>query len=179
MWNFPWEAKQQIKFFVPSGACNDTFLAYWDKNASVIPLVDLTPHDPRQVVTVQVNGKEMTALIDSGAPTSMITLSAAARAGVTPKSAGVAEMKSSGEPVKHHGQAWIAQFESFSIGGETIKNPKIGIADLWGAPPSDGGKVRQAIEATSAACAPPPPGMGSTGFLANCQMEMCSRLRAA
>jgi predicted aspartyl protease len=130
-------AARQIKFFVPSAECSNAFLAYWDENASTVPLVDLSPQDPRQVVTVEVNGKKMTALIDSGSPTSMINLEAAARVGITPQSAGVAELADKNGVGKQHGKAWLASFESFSIGGETIKNPKIGIADLWGPVPPD------------------------------------------
>ncbi len=130
-------ATGQVKFFVPSSECRSSFLAYWDDNAGSVPLGDLSSHDPREVVTVTVNGKELVALIDSGAPMSMIDLEAAARVGITPQSPGVTEVSTDFAARKHKGKAWVAPFASFSIGGETINNPKIGIADLWGPKPKD------------------------------------------
>ena len=124
-------ATSEIKFLVPTG-CDNAFLAYWDDNASTVPLTALSQNDPRQLVTVEVNGHEMVALIDSGAPTSLIDLAAAERVGVTPKSAGVTELTNGDGIRPRHGKTWLASFSSFAIGGETIKNPAIGITDLWG-----------------------------------------------
>ena len=121
----------QMKIFVPSG-CDNSFLAYWDHEALTAPLVDLSTSDPRQILTVRVNGKEMTALIDSGTPTSIISLEAAARAGITPESPGVAEMSTGFTAGKQSGKVWLAKFRTFSIGDEIIQNPEIAISDVWG-----------------------------------------------
>jgi predicted aspartyl protease len=149
---------QQVRFFEPSAECRDAFLAYWDDNALTAPLVDLSPQDPRQVVTVTINGKEMTALIDSGVPTSVITLEAAAKVGITPQSAGVNELTSSNGFEKQQGKTWLASFQSFTIGGETIKNPRIGIADLWGTQPLEPG-FRSVLRATTSCTQSPGNGM--------------------
>ena len=125
-------ASKEIKVFVPSDCSND-FLAYWDDHAFVVPVTDLSAADPRQIVTVYVNGHEMTALIDSGAPHSIINLEAAAHLGITPKSPGVTEWKQADKLGKvQQGGAWLAHIDSFTIGDEAIKNTKIAIADLWG-----------------------------------------------
>ena len=126
-------ATGQMKIFVPSG-CDHAFLAYWDDAALTAPLVDLSTSDPRQIVTVRVNGHEMTALIDSGTPTSIISLQAAARAGVTPESPGATEMPSTYAPDKQNGKVWRAHFKTFGIGTEIIQNPEIAISDVWGEP---------------------------------------------
>jgi hypothetical protein len=126
-------ADGQMKIFVPSG-CDNAFLAYWDKDASSVPLVDLSTSDPRQILTVRVNGKEMTAMIDSGSPISIVNIDAAARAGITPTSAGVSELQSGFVPYKQNGKVWKANFSTFSIGNEVIQHPSIAIADLWGSP---------------------------------------------
>jgi predicted aspartyl protease len=123
----------QMKIFAPSG-CENTFLAYWDDAALTVPLVDLSTSDPRQIVTVRVNGHEMTALIDSGAPTSIIDLQAAARAGVSPDTPGVTEMSSETAPGKQSGKIWRAHFRTFSLGSEVIQNPEIAISAVWGDP---------------------------------------------
>lgn len=124
-------ANKEIKVFVPSDCSND-FLAYWDDHAFVVPVTDLSPSDPRQVVTVRINGHDMIALIDSGAPHSIINLDAAARLGITPKTPGVTEWKHADKLGKVQGKTWLAKIDSFSLGDEAIKNTKIGIADLWG-----------------------------------------------
>ena len=126
-------ATGQMKIFVPSG-CDNAFLAYWDAAALTTPLVDLSTSDPRQIVTVRVNGREMTALIDSGTPTSIISLQAAERAGVTPGAPGVTEMSSAFAPDKQNGKVWRAHFKTFGIGTEVIQDPEIAISDVWGEP---------------------------------------------
>lgn len=133
-------ANRQIKFFEPN-ACDQSFLAYWDENAASTPMHAIAPDDLRQVVTVQINGKEVSALIDSGASTSIIDLAAAARAGITTQSPGVAVLGSGGGVGKHRSQIWQAQFQSFAIGEEIISNPKICIMDLYGAARSDSNHV--------------------------------------
>jgi predicted aspartyl protease len=124
-------ARREIKFFEADN-CDDAFLAYWEDNASEIPLTEMAPDDHRQLMSVMINGQKMRAIIDSGAPMSIINLAAAARAGVTPQSPGVIEMGGGGGIGKHQVKDWLAPFESFTIGGETIKHPKIRIKDLYG-----------------------------------------------
>ena len=125
-------AEGEARFFHPVG-CEDAFLAYWDRNASVVPLVAASRTDTRAVVTVSVNGQKVRAMISTGSPRTVLALSAAARAGVRPGSAGVVHMGSSGGIGKHPVEMWAATFESFTIGGETIGNARIAIMDIWGA----------------------------------------------
>jgi hypothetical protein len=124
-----WFANRQIKFFEPDG-CNDTFLAYWDDNAAYVAMRKMWHRDHRAIVQVEVNGQPLRAAIDSSRPISAIDLNAAARLGVTPETPGVVESKTHDtvgqKAVKH----WVAPFDSFSIGPETIHNPKIHITDL-------------------------------------------------
>jgi predicted aspartyl protease len=122
-------ADRQIKFFNPV-ACDTGFLAYWDNNASTVPLETMSATDFRPVVTVEVNGQKLRALIDTAAPMSIINLAAAARAGITPQSNGVKPLTQPGSAGKHAASAWVAPFASFTIGGEAIKNVNIPIMDL-------------------------------------------------
>jgi predicted aspartyl protease len=119
-------ATHELKFFEPTG-CDDAFLAYWDDNASTVLVEEMSQWDHRQVVTVEINGKTMRALIDSGTPTSVIDLAAAAKAGVTPQSPGVTEIGNG----TSQAMQWLALFENFSIGGETTKNSKIRIENMY------------------------------------------------
>ncbi len=119
----------QLKFFNPVD-CSNSHIAYWDKSAVKLPLTTLSPVDHRPIVTVDVDGQSLRAMIDTGAPVSVMSLAAAARAGVTPKSAGVMPMK--GSAAGGHATTWVAPFRKFSIGDEEIKNLKMPILDLKG-----------------------------------------------
>jgi len=108
--------------------CDGVSLAYWAPGAaSEVPI----KVDHHLLVTVEINGKRMTAALDSGAGRSFVTSAEAARAGVTPESSGVI----AGGCVLGFGRkgvdSWIGQFETFVIGNEVIRNPKIHFADLW------------------------------------------------
>jgi len=123
-------AEKKMNLFFPTG-CADAFLGYWDQNASSIPLGEMSPGDPRRIVTVEVNGQKFRALIDTGATTTVINLAAAARVGVTAKSPGVTKI-SMGGIGQHEVESWVATFDSFTIGDESIKNSRIAVTDLWG-----------------------------------------------
>lgn len=119
-------AAHQLKFFNPVG-CDKSFIAYWDNNAAMVPLSPLSANDRRPLVSVEVDGQLLRALIDTGAPMSIMNLSAAERAGVTPKSPGVTPISAaSGSRTA----SWIAPFHKFSIGSEEVKNVKLPILDL-------------------------------------------------
>ncbi len=119
----------QLKFFNPVG-CSDSHIAYWDKDAVKLPLATLSAIDHRPLVTVTVDGQPLHALIDTGTPISVMSLAAAARAGVTPKSPGVTPMK--GATPKARVTTWFAPFHRFAIGEEEVKNVKMPILDLKG-----------------------------------------------
>lgn len=121
-----------VKFFYPVG-CNDAFLAYWDKNASVIAMESSSSNNRSPVVIVELNGQKIRAVIDTGAEKSIVGLGAAARAGVTPQSPNVIKAQPNYGVGESRVESWIAPFDSFVIGGESIKNTKIQIADLFGA----------------------------------------------
>ncbi len=108
--------------------CDGVSLAYWAPGAASEVPVDVRGH---LLVTVEINGKRITAALDSGSDRSFVTSAEAARAGVTPESPGVI----AGGCVLGFGRkgvdSWIGQFETFVIGNEVIRNPKIHFADLW------------------------------------------------
>lgn len=80
---------------------------------------------------VQLNGKTIDAYLDTGANTSVVTLAAAARAGVTPSSPKVQKMGYARGVGAFDTTEWIATFDSFAIGEETIHNAKIHMADMF------------------------------------------------
>lgn len=123
-------ASGKIIFFRPKN-CQDTFLGYWDGNAFLADLESPKNELHRSpVVAVELNGQKLRAMIDTGAPSSIVSLEAAKRVGITPESPGVTAGGKMGGIGSNRTETWIAKFDSFSLGDETVKNPRIPIGDL-------------------------------------------------
>jgi len=106
--------------------CRDSALAYWDRSAPMVPMED----DYKIVIPVQVNGRDAYALIDSGASSSVVHLSFAAKVGVTPGSPGAAPAGCAGGLGAGLVREWTAWFDTVSIGGEVIRDARLRIADF-------------------------------------------------
>ena len=112
--------------------CDGVSLAYWSANgAGQVEIEEVDGNHPQIVLTVQINGQPLRALLDSGASTSTLATSDAARLGVTPQTPGVVARGPGGGLGAKKFDSWIGPFESFTIGDETIKNPQIRFGDLW------------------------------------------------
>src|SRR5579884_3636230 len=102
-------------------------LAYWasDYPVTIIPLEARSARQTHTIGTVTLNGVKLRAIFDTGAATTVLTLAAARRAGVTPNSPGVVPGGISiglGTRTLH---TWVGSFARLEIGGESIPNPKI------------------------------------------------------
>ena len=80
--------------------------------------------------TVAVNGRPMLALLDTGATASALSMSEAARLGVTTKTPGAATAGCSVGIGRKPVDYWSGPFESFAIGNEVIRNPTLRFADV-------------------------------------------------
>jgi predicted aspartyl protease len=109
--------------------CEGMSLAYWATEAAgEVPIES----GSRIWLTVEINGKPVRAALDSGASASVLSKADAARLGVTPASPGtVAGSCLTDGDSKRTLESWIGQFESFAIGNERIRNPRIRFADLY------------------------------------------------
>jgi len=108
--------------------CEGVSLAYWaTEPAGEVPI------EPGSSIrlTVSINGKPVRAQLDSGAGYSILSKPDAARLGVTPESSGVVAGGCVTGEGKRQIESWVGQFESFAIGNERIRNPRIRFADLW------------------------------------------------
>jgi predicted aspartyl protease len=121
-------AEKQLRFFRATG-CEDTFLAYWDKDAMEIPFGGTASGTSNPRFMVELNGVKLEALIDTGASLSVVSREAAARAGVMVGAAGVAPAGKVAGIGAATVDSWNAAFETFTIGEETIKNAAITILD--------------------------------------------------
>jgi predicted aspartyl protease len=107
--------------------CKIEQLAYWatDYPVTIIPLEPRSSRQSHTIGTVTLNGVKLRAIFDTGAASSVLTLSAAKKAGVTPNSPGVVAGGTSIGLGSRSLRTWVASFNRLDIGGESIPNPKI------------------------------------------------------
>jgi tetratricopeptide (TPR) repeat protein/predicted aspartyl protease len=113
--------------------CGKTALAYWvgkSQGYSVMDIQTTTPQKPFTQSSAYVNGREIRVLFDSGAATSVLSLKAAARVGITPDSPGVVYAGHASGIGKNTMPSYIAPFSSFKIGQEEVRNTRLRIADI-------------------------------------------------
>jgi tetratricopeptide (TPR) repeat protein/predicted aspartyl protease len=112
--------------------CDGTMLAYWAKNMSVadIAFERRTPAQPHLIGEARLNGKKIRVMFDTGASSSVLTLRAASRVGITPEDEDVAAAGIGRGIGKKTNENWIARFDTLDLGGELIKNARLHMADI-------------------------------------------------
>ncbi|MEW7848279.1 aspartyl protease family protein [Massilia aurea] len=121
-------ATKELRFFRPEG-CGSTWLAYWDRNASVIPFRGHDELTPNPHFFVHVNGQRLSAMIDSGASVTTITRHAARRAGIDldgPRATRVANAHGVG---RQSVASWIVTADTFKVGDATVHHPEFDVLD--------------------------------------------------
>ncbi|GAA0325119.1 hypothetical protein GCM10009087_39300 [Sphingomonas oligophenolica] len=124
-------ANAAIRLLKPHN-CPHTILAYWAADKPISQLDIETPSEARYHTagTVLLNGVKIRAVFDTGAPVSMLTSAAAARAGVKPDSPGVTSAGFSSGLGRHTARTWIGPFQSLKIGDEEIRKIHLRFGDL-------------------------------------------------
>ena len=124
-------ANNAVRLFSSEG-CRGKSLAYWTWASGVAAgAVPIWVTDGGQLsVEVGVNDATVRAVVDSGASTSLVDASVAARVGVTTASPGTKPGTCGRGAGRKLLETWVGQFESFTIGGEKISNPKLYFADM-------------------------------------------------
>lgn len=112
--------------------CDRTSLAYWVKDGGY-EVADTrpsrNPFDRRTYLDVTINGTKVLAVLDSGAPATLITRNAAERAGIDFNGPGVREGGGSIGIGARSVKTWIAHIDSFSVGSETIQHSQMEVID--------------------------------------------------
>ncbi len=111
--------------------CEPDQTPYWAQTFSMATLEGWDPRHPQIRSIVLVNGKRVSAIFDTGAPTSAITRDASIRAGVTPWDQGASPARQIHGMGEHAEQSWLGQFKSFAIGDEQLANVPLQISDLF------------------------------------------------
>jgi tetratricopeptide (TPR) repeat protein len=114
--------------------CKAVALAYWAKaNPQSISVIDIQPasrEEPHTAGVAYLNGNKIRVMFDTGAATSLLTLDAAKRAGITPDNDGVVAAGSTSGIGPRTIKTWIAPFQSFRIGDEEVRNTRLRIGEL-------------------------------------------------
>src|SRR5262249_4297686 len=112
--------------------CRKSPLAYWATSEpfSVMDIDWATPAVPFTAGIALLNGVKIHVLLDTGAATSVLSLRAAARAGIKPDDPRAVASGFSWGTGRRLVKTWVAPFDSFKIGNEEIRHTKLRIGDL-------------------------------------------------
>ena len=132
---------KQITFFDGSD-CDNAELGYWAEDVPWVPMFAKSAVDLCVYITVQVNGTPVRALVDSGAPSSVLDAPVARSLGFDPDDPAL-RIGSFGGIGKQMNAISVVTLDSVAIGTEIVRRPRIQVADLWGA-------AHQEIHATQA-----------------------------
>lgn len=114
--------------------CRNATKAYWTtgNNFSLLRIDERSQSNPHTTATVKVNGTSFQATFDTGAPSTTLSLRAAARLGIKPDSPGVRQAGYSGGLGRSIVQVWSVPVSTIDIGDEEIHNARITMQDLGG-----------------------------------------------
>jgi tetratricopeptide (TPR) repeat protein/predicted aspartyl protease len=113
--------------------CRNAMLAYWLKPEQSYSMMNIqwgTLREPHTKGSAFVNGAEIEVMFDTGASTSLLSMRAAARAGLKPGDPGVVSAGYSYGLGRESIASWIGPFASFKIGDEEIRNTRLRFADI-------------------------------------------------
>jgi len=120
---------KRLRLFQPRN-CDTEPLYLWDEATGMVPFVAGDDYEsPNPHFTVTINGKPVDAVIDTGAPFSILKLRAARRIGIDVDGPDVKRAGSMGGVGTESVRVWKARVKSFAIGGETISDAELGIND--------------------------------------------------
>jgi tetratricopeptide (TPR) repeat protein len=130
-----------VRLMVPRD-CGGALLAYWVRPGEAYSVVDMPHQDAMAsyekkaqrfrepiIGVAYVNGVPISAIFDTGAQTSFLTVKAAARAGIKLDSPGVVQAGFGSGIGRSQVRAYIAPVSSFKIGDEEIRNTRLRLVD--------------------------------------------------
>lgn len=126
-------SKGVIRLVKPVGCPKQAMMAYWTRPGDAYSRMDIawaSAQSPHTTGTAYLNGAKIRVLFDTGAQTSLLSLRAAARAGVKTDTPGVESAGFTRGVGQKPVQTWVAPFDSFKIGDEEVKHTKLRIGEL-------------------------------------------------
>jgi tetratricopeptide (TPR) repeat protein/predicted aspartyl protease len=123
-------AHGRVRLSFPKGDCDKTNFAHWAGEAPVV-VVPLDLEDGRRDteirINVRINGKETLALLDTGAPRTALTLSAARSVGIEERD--LTPHGRSGGAGEGRVNTWTGRVGLFEVGGEKIADNVLEVDD--------------------------------------------------
>jgi tetratricopeptide (TPR) repeat protein/predicted aspartyl protease len=121
-----------IRLMRAAGCSRNDDFAYWagQQPESSLPIEPRDEMHPHTIGTIYVNGVKIRAMFDTGAATSLLSLQAARRLGLTPSTTGVVSSGVTRGIGRSMVRAWLAPVQSVAIGTEQIQNIKLMMADM-------------------------------------------------
>jgi predicted aspartyl protease len=110
--------------------CSGDQVVYWKQPYSLLPIASRVRS--HLLAHVLLNGVQVLAALDTGASATTVTRQAARRVGVRLESHDVAYAGPAHGLGPKAVETYVAVFPTLNIADETIKNAKLGIADLFG-----------------------------------------------
>ncbi|MFZ0549637.1 MAG: aspartyl protease family protein [Steroidobacteraceae bacterium] len=133
IWDEEFDLANGVMRLVEPQHCGGKILAYWavKQAVSVVDIQPTTKADTELIGSASVNGHTIRVLFDTGSDTSLLSLEAAKRIGITPASPGVVAAGSSeGIGQQQLVQTWIAPIADFEIGNEKIQHTHVAIGNI-------------------------------------------------
>jgi predicted aspartyl protease len=124
------------RFYRPKD-CDATPLMLWKEATVVLPFARSASRSPNPHFTVLVNGKELDAMIDTGAHHTTLTLDGAKRAGIDVNAPGARRAGEVAGIGSEHAPHWIVPVKRIALGDETITDATLGVIDARGADAAD------------------------------------------
>ncbi len=121
---------------VNSGNCPDRVLADWAAGEpyATMEIEPVTPSHRHISGAGSINGARLRVVFDTGAPTTLLSLAAARRAGLNPGTPGVIPAGTANGLGGKVVQSWRAPAVSYRIGGKEMRNDPLRIADMGDVP---------------------------------------------
>lgn len=127
---------KRIRLFRPRD-CSGVPLKLWSETTVVLDFERNVSNSPNPHFSVTVNGKELDALIDTGAQRSLLSRDAAKRIGIDLDGPGARRLGNSGGVGSDSAPTWIARVDSVQIGGETIRDAELHVIESQGVQSAD------------------------------------------
>jgi len=121
---------------VEPARCNSLSLAEWGlgRPVSQVRIAPLSETERHVTGTATIAGVPLRAVFDSGAPTTLLSLAAARRAGIGPETPGVYPAGATNGLNGSIGQSWIAPSHRYRLGAIELTGDPLRIADLGQVP---------------------------------------------
>ncbi len=132
-------AHDAVRFLRPEG-CKVEQLVYWDTSYFMADLERMDEYNPHFDAYVSINGRRTLARLSTDASVSYIAPQTARDANLSPEGAATDATAANKD--------WVARFDTFEFGNETIRNAKLRVSDAFDRPRTDmtGSHLAQRIE---------------------------------